>query len=108
MEDLPKYDTRNPQQAGVDVPNKEQFLEKLSDLLKENKGSELIGTFQAGCIPVILDTLARDTSEKGQKIVMSIYKIINDLKLYYISREEELVKNAKEDEVIIPVDTKPV
>lgn len=86
--------------TGINVPDKEKFLAQLTQMLKENKGSELIGTFQAGCIPVMLDTLARDTSEAGQTIVTKLYKMIDDLKTYYASREN---KEEAEAEVKIPV-----
>ena len=104
MDNFPEFNPRNPQEAGLDVPDKEQFLAKLAEMLKENKGFELIGTFQAGCIPVILDTLARDTSEDGRDIVIAIYKLITDLKTYYAKREKELVEEEEEEEVQIPVE----
>lgn len=97
MEDFTQFDPRKSGQAGVDVPNKTKFMSELGELLKEHQSEELIGTFQAGAIPIILDTLARDTSDRGQKIVESLYKIIEDLKKYYVARE-------KKDEVTLPVE----
>lgn len=89
MEEFPKYDPRRPDQAGLNVPNKDEFLNQLSGLIRDQKSTELIGTFKAGAIPIILDTLARDTSPKGQKIVEAIYKIIEDVKQYYVDRETQ-------------------
>jgi len=83
------------------VENKDKFLADLSTLLREKKSNELIGTFQAGAIPIILDTLARDTSQKGQTIVAALYKMIEDLKQYYKDREPKIEE--KKDEVKIPI-----
>ena len=97
MEKFPKLNSINPHD--VDVPSKEQVLADLAELIKKPQGTEkLVGTFQAGCIPVILDTLARDTSEAGQTIVTAIYKMITDLKVYYASREKNK-ENKKKNEV---------
>ena len=102
MENIPKFDPRRPEKAGLDVENKDKCLADLSTLLREKKAHELIGTFQAGAIPIILDTLARDTSDKGQKIVAALYKMIEDLKQYYNDREPKVEKK-KEEEIKLPV-----
>lgn len=97
MDEFPSLNPGSVGITGINVPDKEKFLVELAQLLKKNKGSELVGTFQAGCIPVMLDTLARDTSEAGQNIVTAMYKMITDLKTYYATREEGS-KEEKPDE----------
>lgn len=87
MDNFPQFDPSKNEQAGVDVPDKHKFLKDLEGLLKSRQSSELIGTFKAGAIPVLLDTLSRDTSKKGRDIVDAIYSIIQDLQEYYSVRD---------------------
>ena len=104
MENVPKFDPRRPEQAGFDVKNKDKFLSQLSGELKEKQFDELIGTFQAGTIPIVLDVIARDTSEKGQKVVTDLFKMIESLKQYYMGREPKIEKPVIEkDKVQLPV-----
>ncbi len=98
MDEFPSINPGQVGITGINVPDKEKFLVDLAQLLKENKGSELVGTFQAGCIPVMLDTLARDTSEAGQNIVTEMYKMITNLKAYYAKRDEEPKEEKPEEE----------
>jgi len=74
---------------GFNPAQTEQLLADLTTLLKSKKCSELISTFQAGTIPIMLDILSRDTTVKGQEIVTSLLQQIESLKAYYDVREKE-------------------
>ena len=87
MDNFPQFDS-SKKEAGIEVPDKAKFLKDLEGLLRSRQSSELIGTFKAGAIPVILDTLSRDTSKNGREIVDKLYKIIEDLDEYYQERDK--------------------
>jgi len=71
----------------LDPANTEQLLTDLTTLLKFKNSSELIATFKAGTIPIILDVLARDPGKEGQQIVSALLQQIESLKTYYDSRK---------------------
>lgn len=84
---------------------------ELEALLKERKVDELVGTFQAGTIPIVLDVLARDTSDDGKAIVADLFELIEKLKKYYSNRleaeEESSDTSSEDDEIAVPVSTTP-
>jgi len=95
MEEFPDSPGERAKQFGLKVEKAfdprqtEKLLVDLTTLLKHKKSSELISTFQAGTIPIILDVLARDTSNEGQQIVTALLQQIEVLKKYYIDRESK-------------------
>jgi hypothetical protein len=107
MAEFPNFDKDRQHPEGlinprsVEVPDKEKFLTDLGTLLRAKQSSELVGTFQAGVIPIILDTLARDTSEDGVEIVTALYEMIESVKTYYKKREPK--PEEPEAEVTVPV-----
>ena len=111
MENFPQRDPREDQREQYNHPqvaDSEKFFKELEDLLKARQTRELVGTFQAGTIPIILDILARDTSDGGRKIVNELFKQIELLKEYYDKRESsakpEKVDEPKEELVNVPVE----
>ena len=102
MENLPNEDSKRIEfkQTGFNPAQTEQLLADLTTLLKSKKCTELISTFQAGTIPIMLDILSRDTTTEGQKIVTALLQQIESLKNYYDKREKE---GEKEEELRKPV-----
>lgn len=90
MEDLPNEPGKRiefEQSQGFDPTQTEKLLTDLTTLLKFKKSAELIATFQAGTIPIVLDVLSRDSTDRGRKVVDALLKQIDELKTYYEGRE---------------------
>lgn len=93
MEKLPDDSSKRIefQAQGFDPTKTEKLLTDLTTLLKFKKSSELIATFQAGTIPIVLDIISRDASKEGREVVSELLTQIERLKTYYESREPKEV-----------------
>lgn len=85
--DDPNKQIEFTQGQGFNPEQTEKLLTDLTTLLKFKKSSELIATFQAGTIPIMLDVLSRDPGKEGQTIVTALLGQIESLKTYYEKRE---------------------